>query len=100
MRISDWSSDVCASDLLLLRGEMRVERFAGLPLCVPLRHAGQGVGPGQRGAFAGRVDRRFVPGGEQIDALFGLARGARIDAVHIDAVGAAVEDRRDRKSTL
>src|SRR3546814_588132 len=75
---------------LFLRGEMRIECLACLLLCVPLRKAGQGIGPAERGTFPRREDRRFVPCGEQIDALFTLALRAGFGGVHIDAVGTAI----------
>src|SRR5205085_11226993 len=62
------------------------------------RDQSQRVGPGQSGTLAITVDRRLMPGGEEIDALLGLAIPAGLLAVHVDAIGAAVEDR-DRKST-
>src|SRR3546814_6488033 len=45
MRISDWSSDVCSSDLAVLRLPLVVGRHAdaGLPADVLDRHAGIGL---------------------------------------------------------
>src|SRR3546814_5182414 len=61
MRISDWSSDVCSSDLLVggdglagrigghRRGHARRRRGRGLGLLLRSRKAGGGKGDGQRG---------------------------------------------------
>ena len=51
-------------------------------------------GPLQRGALARRVVRRLAPRVEAVEPLFGLADRARILAVHVQAVGAAVDLRR------
>src|SRR3546814_4246739 len=66
MRISDWSSDVCSSDLELQRGEARVEAAGCRQLAVAaaldqaalvdhqdavgLQHGGEAVGDDQRRA--------------------------------------------------
>src|SRR3546814_7241537 len=49
MRISDWSSDVCSSDLFLLRGEQR-QRAADIP------------GPDQSDFLASHGARHSLPG--------------------------------------
>src|SRR5581483_3219707 len=46
------------------------------------------------GALARGVERRFAPGVEQIDALLALAALAQGLAVHVQAIGAAVDLRR------
>ena len=56
-----------------------------------LRDAGQGIGPRQRRAFSRRVERRFVPGIEQIKTLLALALAASVLAVHVETVCAAVD---------
>src|SRR3954466_3218298 len=52
--------------------------------------AGDGLGPLEGGAFAVGVERALAPGGEAVEALLGLAGGAGVLRVHVDAVGAAV----------
>src|SRR5690606_1582427 len=42
-------------------------------------------------AFARAVEGRLAPGVERVQALLGFAFGARILAVHVDAVRAAVD---------
>ena len=51
----------------------------------------QRLGPGQGGALALAVERRFLPGVEQIKPLLAFAGGAQLLGVHVDAVGAAVD---------
>src|SRR5690242_9008246 len=51
----------------------------------------QRLGPFQRGALALAVEIGFAPGIEQVKALLGLAGGARVLAVHVEAIGAAVD---------
>src|SRR3546814_19352582 len=54
MRISDWSSDVCSSDLRLLHGERAVEGLV---------QEGVGIGGGQfRGRLAVALDERLLVG--------------------------------------
>ena len=55
---------------------------------------GERLGPLQRGALARRVVRRLAPRLEAVEPLFGLAVRARILAVHIQTIGAAVDLRR------
>src|SRR6185437_7100920 len=49
------------------------------------------LGPGQRGAFAVTVERRFTPHAEQIKPLFALAVGPQLLGVHVDAMTAAID---------
>src|SRR3546814_19642839 len=59
MRISDWSSDVCSSDLLALRGDTAFDRWSGFHLgaklgqqvkaAEPARDQGDSSDPVQRG---------------------------------------------------
>src|SRR3546814_9170908 len=69
MRISDWSSDVCSSDLLpLLPERTRQPHLATAAFCWQLRRAGAGGGgdrDGQRivAARRARVRLRFRLGG-------------------------------------
>ena len=57
----------------------------------PMRtEVGDRFGPGEGGALARREERGLAPDRDGVDALLGLAIGARILAVHVDAEGAAV----------
>jgi hypothetical protein len=51
-------------------------------------------GPFQRCALASRVVRRLAPRVEAVEPLFGLTDRARIFAVHVETIGAAVDLRR------
>src|SRR5690606_40579905 len=50
-----------------------------------------GFRPRERGALPFAVDGRFAPGGEEIQPLLGLATGARVLRMHVEAVAAAVD---------
>jgi hypothetical protein len=50
--------------------------------------------PLERGALPRRVVRRLAPCVEAVEPLFGLAVRARILAVHVQTIGAAVDLRR------
>src|SRR6516162_7340133 len=54
----------------------------------------QSLGPSERGAFAGAVERRFTPGIEQAKTLLALATLAGSSRVHVKAHRAAVDLRR------
>src|SRR3546814_9959722 len=76
MRISDWSSDVCASDLFALCGELRlaVER-------APAQRAGE-RGDGQRRIEAAAVERASARGDGAVDvAVPAGGEIARVEAV-------------------
>jgi len=75
----------------LLFGEVLAHLLIERVRYVVRRDERDGLGPGQRGALALGVERRLGPGGEDVEALFALAGGARILAVHVQAVGTAVE---------
>src|SRR5258708_27902403 len=77
-------------DLLLL-AEMRLESLVSLVGRAGLVDLGQGLGPGERGAFARVEERRFTPGGEHDHALRGFAVLERVAHVKIEALAAAVD---------
>ena len=52
---------------------------------------GDGLGEAQRGALASGEERCLPPRRQGVQALLGLADGAGVLGVHVDAVGAAVE---------
>src|SRR5574340_1280131 len=56
-----------------------------------LADARQCLGPGERGTLAVSKERRFAPGVERVQALLGFAARARVFAMHVEAVGAAVD---------
>ena len=56
-----------------------------------LGQIGQRLGPGQHGAFAGVKHRRLAPDAYQGDPLFAQSVLAGLLAVHVDAIGAAVD---------
>src|SRR3546814_3069996 len=76
MRISDWSSDVCSSDLILLTGRlMQGVTGAILPLCIGLVHenlgqerAPMGIGLMISGASIGTA-AGLVVGGMIVDSF-------------------------------
>src|SRR3546814_10639206 len=87
MRISDWSSDVCSSDLQLGRGSHRAHHLVELILAVavPERELRQ-VAPGERRLLAGDcVQCDFRPGDDLLAVL------ARDTGMVLDPLG-------DRKS--
>src|SRR3546814_14959085 len=59
MRISDWSSDVCSSDLTSVKAGRRTEALTGLGV-VPIRHF--------KLPFAGRFSHNAIPGQGQYRA--------------------------------
>src|SRR3546814_4451723 len=66
MRISDWSSDVCSSDLLAASDVDGID----LRRAARQRHVGEAAGRGAdvEAAEAGGVDREAVEGMRQLDA--------------------------------
>ena len=53
--------------------------------------AGHRLGPFQRRTLTLGVERRLPPGAQPVDPLLGLAEGARVLGVHVEAVGTAVD---------
>src|SRR4051794_27344903 len=78
----------------LLFAEVLARFFVHVIGHVRLADERQRLRPGKRRALPIAVERRFAPGIEQVDALLRFAAGARVDAVHVDAVRAAVDLRR------
>src|SRR3546814_5897804 len=74
MRISDWSSDVCSSDLVHRRAEVRRRRIAGVARRLRLREAQGNAG---HSAMLGRPARPVFDGG-QIDRFPSPARSEGI----------------------
>src|SRR3546814_258929 len=76
MRISDWSSDVCSSDLLF---EVRIARADAVAV-VDLDHAAERTGPAGMGDFARRcgIDSRLHCGAEVETAMGRLAAVERV----------------------
>src|SRR5262249_47653018 len=60
-------SATCSSGVLRLHGLVSLIGRMGFG------HQRQSLGPSERGAFAGAVERRFAPGIEQVKALLALA---------------------------
>src|SRR3546814_10556610 len=100
MRISDWSSDVCSSDLLLAAADVPVETCVEMPLTaleaadqvvvLPDQPVGRAVGI-EAGVEAERVADEI--GGLELDRIADLvvAREPAADRIHLEVV--------DRKST-
>src|SRR3546814_6151463 len=101
MRISDWSSDVCSSDLVEAFGRAAVERRqAGLGIAIEELHQGEA-----------RADARLVGALQAIADLALQQLGRAVEQVDLDqAVGKAGDDpvalgtgrrqlHEDRKST-
>src|SRR3546814_3710074 len=83
MRISDWSSDVCSSDLL---------KAASGPFAAPVF----GMAKGRKRRSMDRAHRPFM--GQQYDQPLDLPPVAETDMVA--QIPAAVGPRRDRKSVV
>src|SRR5699024_10724812 len=71
--------------------EMRAYLFVDLIRHMVVRDPGDGLRPGQRRALPLAVEWRLAPGVEDVETLLALARRAGILAVHVQAVGAAVD---------
>src|SRR5437870_10044291 len=56
-----------------------------------LRDPGDGVSKLERRAFALGVKRRLLPRVEHIESLFGLAEGAGVFGMHIEAIRAPID---------
>src|SRR3546814_13395593 len=94
MRISDWSSDVCSSDLLAVREHERGERGAGLAFVAgeDRRHAR--VGAGEALAVCAGDERLRVGRGD--DGLLGLGLRGRIRSEERRVGKECVSTRRSR----
>src|SRR3712207_3923597 len=75
----------------LLLGELRPRRRELFVRRVTLGDERDGLGPLERRPLASRVERRFPPGVQGVEALLALAEGARVLRVHVYAEGAAVD---------
>src|SRR5260221_682493 len=73
-----------------LFGELGADALVDVVGDVAVGDEGDGLGPFHGGAFAIGVEGAFAPGGQAVEALFGLAGGAGVVGVHVNAVGAAV----------
>jgi len=58
---------------------------------VVLGQQGHRLGETERGTLPGGEEGRLPPGGQRVDPLLGLASGAGVLGVHVDAVRAPVE---------
>src|SRR3546814_13755825 len=95
MRISDWSSDVCSSDLVVnhrpLRRELGVDReevlLAARDIALWIDRAYRAFGHAQ-----GAVDAAFRVDDEEIRALVETVHRAHFDAVGVLAVDAVYGD--------
>ena len=58
---------------------------------IGFRYQRDRLGPCQRGAFGVGEERGFLPCGQAIEALLGLAGGAGLAAVQVTTIGAAVD---------
>src|SRR6185369_10774818 len=70
----------------LLFAEVLAHRVVHGVRDMALADQSQGFGPFERRALALAVERGFAPGVEKVQALLGLAGGAGILAVHVEAV--------------
>src|SRR3546814_12099972 len=63
MRISDWSSDVCSSDLFLLHRPQQAARLVEIAVVGPTVERGEALLPGIRAAatVGGTISARAVP---------------------------------------
>src|SRR3546814_13943351 len=82
MRISDWSSDVCSSDLRIVRFAVNRERqqacVALLKQASPMRLAKAGAERGKRRADAGVASKGdFLVWREDAQTITGIGRGRR-----------------------
>src|SRR3546814_8797210 len=109
MRISDWSSDVCSSDLVHGAVGHRAADLVGEPgqllgvllevLGVVVAHGAQGlagVGPGDDGVVVSTLDQRLAVAGHDVRLRGGDEAGAHPHAVGAEGEGggqaATVED--------
>src|SRR3546814_20159612 len=108
MRISDWSSDVCSSDLALLAGGVRITqsgsdgeeilvRFIGpseIFGCVPVLT--DGLYPADATAIVDAIELSWDPA----DPLAPMQRHSRISLNMIATVGRRLGDAQERKRDL
>lgn len=71
--------------------EMRFHFFIDVIGDVSFGNQGHSFDPGEGGAFSFGVKGRLAPGIQGIQALLGLAEGAGIFRMHVNAIGAAVD---------
>src|SRR3546814_10024380 len=110
MRISDWSSDVCSSDLLLLVGAVGppepLDRAVGLPASLQQIMDTQPLVPraeigmvAAAGAARVREDKHALGIGLERIGLAEIGRaGSGLDDIAVDAVGTALADDTPRAS--
>src|SRR6266702_1735958 len=58
---------------------------------VRLRYQRYSLGPGQHRPLALRIERRLPPGIQEVEPFLGLAVGAGVARMHVDAEGAAID---------
>src|SRR3546814_7717121 len=92
MRISDWSSDVCSSDLRIVRFAVNRERqqacVALLKQASPMRLAKAGAERGKRRADAGVASKGdFLVWREDAQTITGIGRGRRQHECGFDQIG-------------
>src|SRR3546814_4497662 len=115
MRISDWSSDVCSSDLAVEHGKIGGEfrhPWVLLDFCATAYRAGPGPSQRQGGgkrlslALFGRLQRRFPALRQPVGPQRGIEAEDLLELVHRvplgahgDVVDALQDELEDRKST-
>src|SRR3546814_20346077 len=97
MRISDWSSDVCSSDLRLL-AQSRLFRHGAARLRIALRH--QRIAAGQLVAFPILFRRQAVSGQMALQGLVGPAVDQAEDAIGRGEAPARSDERRVGKECV
>src|SRR6185437_11679857 len=75
-------------------GEMSFHFFEGLIRYVRFGNESERFSPREGGSFALGIKRRFAPGVEFVETLFGFAGGAGVFRMHVEAIRAAVNLRR------
>jgi len=71
--------------------EVRLDALVDVVRDVSLGNQGDCFGPLERSALTVGIEGGFSPGIEEIETLLGLAEGARVFGVHIEAVGTAID---------
>jgi hypothetical protein len=72
-------------------GELFAGSFVYIIRDVSLGDEGQGFCPLEGGALARSEERGFAPGIQGVEALLGVAEGAGVNGMHINAIGAAID---------
>src|SRR6185295_19379039 len=72
-------------------GELFSHALVQLVWDVVLGDERERLGPFERSSFTLGIERRFTPGREPVETLFGFAAGAGVFGVHVDTVRAAVD---------